>query len=48
MMEAISRKKDAYKVVCCNSTEENKKEVKSMENKTISKAIVREGLRETY
>ena len=33
--EAISRKKDAYKAMCWNSTEENKKIYKSIKNKAM-------------
>ena len=31
--EAVSRKKDAHKAMCQNSTEENKRRYKSMKNK---------------
>ena len=32
--EVVSRKKDAHKVMCRNSTEENKRRHKSMKNKS--------------
>ena len=32
MKEAVSRKKDAHKSICRNSTEENKRRYKSMKN----------------
>ena len=40
--EAVSRKKDAGKVMCWNSTEENRRRYKSMKNKAkkaVSKAM---------
>ena len=40
--EAISRKKDACKAMCWNSTEENKRRYRGMKNKakkTVSKAM---------
>ena len=40
--EAVSRKKEAHKAMCQNSTEENKRRYKSMKNKTqiaVSKAM---------
>ena len=39
MKKAASRKKDAHKTMCHNSTEENKRRHKSMKNKAISKAM---------
>ena len=42
MMEAVSRKKNAYNMMCRNSTEENKRKYKSMKNKAkkaVSKAM---------
>ena len=42
MKEAVSRKKDAHKAMCQNSTEENKRRHESMKNKTtksVSKAM---------
>ena len=42
MKEAFSRKKEAHKVMCQNSTEENKRRYKSMKNKAnkaVSKAM---------
>ena len=42
MMEAVSKKKGAYKAMCQNSTEENKRRYKSMKNKAkkaVSKAM---------
>ena len=41
MMEAVSRKKEAHKAMCQNSTEENKRRYKIMKNKAkkaVSKA----------
>ena len=41
-METVSRKKEAHKAMCQNSTEENKRRYKSMKNranKAVSKAI---------
>ena len=41
-MEAVSRKKEALKAMCWNSTEENKRRYKSMKNKAkkaVSKAM---------
>ena len=40
--ESVTRKKEAHKVMCQNSTEENKRRYKSMknkENKAVSKAM---------
>ena len=37
--EAVSRKKEAHKAMCQNSTEENKRRHKSMKNKAVSKAM---------
>ena len=40
--EAVSRKKDAHKATCQNSTEKNKRRYKSMKNKpnkAVSKAM---------
>ena len=37
--EAVSRRKEAHKAMCQNSTEENKRRCKSMKNKAVSKAI---------
>ena len=42
MKEAVSRKKEAHKAMCQNSTVENKRRYKSMKNKAnkaVSKAI---------
>ena len=42
MKEAVSRKKDAHKAMCQNSTEENKRRYKSLKNKAkkaVSKAM---------
>ena len=42
MSEAVSRKKEAHKAMCQNSTEENKRRYKSMKikaKKAVSKAI---------
>ena len=39
MKEAVSRKTDAYKVMCQNNTEENKRRYQSVKNKTVSKAM---------
>ena len=39
MKEADSRKKDAYKAMCQNNTEENKRRYKSMKNKAVSNEI---------
>ena len=50
MKEAVSRKKEAHKAMCQNSTEENKGRYESMKNKAnkaVSKAM-REGGRGAY
>ena len=39
MKEAVSRKKEAHKAMCKNSTEENKRRYKSMKNKAVPKAM---------
>ena len=42
MKETVSRKKDAHKVMCWNSTQESKRRYKRMKNKTrkaVSKAM---------
>ena len=44
MREAVSRKKDAYKAMCQNSTEDKKRRYKSMESK--AKRAVSEATRE--
>ena len=40
MKEAVSRKNEAHKAMCQNSTEENKKRYKSMKNKAASKIMM--------
>ena len=39
MKEADSRKKEAHKAMCQNSTEENNKRYGSMKNKAVKKAL---------
>ena len=39
MKEAVSRKKDAHKAMCQNSTEKNKRRYKNRKNKAASKAM---------
>ena len=46
--EAVSRKKEAHKAMCQNSTAENKRSHKSMKNKANSKSNEREGGRGAY
>ena len=45
MKEAVSRKKEAHKAMCQNSTEENKRRCKSMKNK-VKKAVSKEAITE--
>ena len=44
LREVVSRKEDAHKAMCQNSTEENKRRYKSMKNKT--KKAVSQAMRE--
>ena len=39
MMEAVSRKKEAHKAMCQNSTDDNKRRYEGMKNKAASKAM---------